>query len=248
MVCIGTGKMVADERRMRYTPELYFKSADEMRALFPDHPEAISNTLEIADRINLALEFGVSKYPEYPMPEGKTREAYLRELCYKGLRRSLRRTGGNRPGAGQAARLRIGRAGEGRVRQLSPDRLGLHSFREAARDSGRPRPRFGRRFPGRLRSWNYRYRSVAIRAHLRAVPESGTRFAARHRRRFLQGSAWRSARIRSPKIRRSPRLADRDVQQNEREERRARRRAGHRAFLRRGGPARPHDSYRTGSR
>ncbi len=85
MVCIGTGKMVQDERRMRYTPELYFKSADEMRALFQDHPEASSNTLEIADRIDLALEFGVSKYPEYPMPEGKTREAYLRELCYKGL-------------------------------------------------------------------------------------------------------------------------------------------------------------------
>src|SRR6266446_6492466 len=85
MVCIGTGKMVHDERRMRYTPELYFKSADEMRALFPNHPEAITNTLVIADRCNLALEFGVSKYPEYPVPEGKTREAYLRELCYKGL-------------------------------------------------------------------------------------------------------------------------------------------------------------------
>jgi DNA polymerase-3 subunit alpha len=85
MVCIGTGKMVQDERRMRYAPELYFKSADEMRALFPGHPEAITNTLEIADRINLALEFGVSKYPEYPAPEGKTREAYLRELSYKGL-------------------------------------------------------------------------------------------------------------------------------------------------------------------
>jgi DNA polymerase-3 subunit alpha len=85
MVCIGTGRMVHDERRMRYTPELYFKSADEMRALFPDHPEAITNTLEIADRINLKLEFGVSKYPEYPTPDGKTREAYLRELCYKGL-------------------------------------------------------------------------------------------------------------------------------------------------------------------
>jgi DNA polymerase-3 subunit alpha len=85
MVCIGTGRMVHDERRMRYQPELYFKSADEMRALFPDYPEAITNTLVIADRINLELEFGVSKYPEYPVPEGKTREAYLRELCYKGL-------------------------------------------------------------------------------------------------------------------------------------------------------------------
>jgi len=85
MVCIGTGKMVQDERRMRYPPELYFKSADEMRALFPQHPKAITNTLEIADRINLALQFGVSKYPEYPAPEGGTREAYLRELCHKGL-------------------------------------------------------------------------------------------------------------------------------------------------------------------
>ncbi len=85
MICIGTGKMVHDERRMRYTPELYFKSADEMRALFPDHPSAITNTLEIAERCNLELEFNISKYPEYPVPEGKTREAYLRELCYKGL-------------------------------------------------------------------------------------------------------------------------------------------------------------------
>ncbi len=85
MICIGTGKMVHDERRMRYTPELYFKSADEMRALFPEHPEAITNTLEIAERCNLELEFGKSKYPEYPVPEGKSREAYLRELCYQGL-------------------------------------------------------------------------------------------------------------------------------------------------------------------
>src|SRR5438045_7579831 len=56
-----------------------------MGALLQDYPEAITNTLVIADRINLQLEFGVSKYPEYPAPEGKTREAYLRELCYKGL-------------------------------------------------------------------------------------------------------------------------------------------------------------------
>ena len=48
MICIGTGKMVHDEKRMRYVPELYFKSADEMRALFPEHPETISNTIAIA--------------------------------------------------------------------------------------------------------------------------------------------------------------------------------------------------------
>src|SRR3954453_14410486 len=85
MVCIGTGRMVHDERRMRYTPELYFKSADEMRALFPDHPSAITNTLEIAERCNLKLDFTKTNFPECPASEGKTREVYLRELCYKGL-------------------------------------------------------------------------------------------------------------------------------------------------------------------
>src|SRR5436189_911347 len=85
MLCIGTGKMVQDESRMRYAPELYFKSPAEMRELFKDFPEAITNTLVIGERCNVTIEFGKSKYPEYPVPEGQTREGYLRELCYKGL-------------------------------------------------------------------------------------------------------------------------------------------------------------------
>jgi len=86
MLCIGTGKMVQDETRMRYVPELYFKSPDEMREVFRDFPQAIENTLKIGERCHLDLEFGRSKYPEYPVPAGKTREGYLRELCYSGLR------------------------------------------------------------------------------------------------------------------------------------------------------------------
>jgi DNA polymerase III subunit alpha len=86
MLCIGTGKMVQDENRMRYVPELYFKSPAEMREVFRDFPEAIANTLKIGERCQLDLEFGRSKYPEYPAPPGKTREDYLRELCYEGLR------------------------------------------------------------------------------------------------------------------------------------------------------------------
>jgi DNA polymerase III subunit alpha len=85
MLCIGTGKMVQDENRMRYVPELYFKSPAEMREVFRDFPEAIANTLKIGERSHLDLEFGRSKYPEYPAPAGKTREGYLRELCHKGL-------------------------------------------------------------------------------------------------------------------------------------------------------------------
>ena len=85
MLCIGTGKMVQDETRMKYTPELYFKSPAEMRELFKDHPEAISNTLAIGERCDVTIEFGRSKYPEYPVPNGQKREAYLRELCDTGL-------------------------------------------------------------------------------------------------------------------------------------------------------------------
>jgi len=85
MLCIGTGKMVQDENRMRYKPELYFKSPEEMREIFRDFPEAIANTLKIAERCNLEIELGKSKYPEYPAPEGTSRIAFLRELCAKGL-------------------------------------------------------------------------------------------------------------------------------------------------------------------
>lgn len=85
LLCINTAAKIEDEQRMRYEPELYFKSPAEMQEVFRDFPEALINTLAIADRCNVELEFGKSKYPDYPAPEGKTREAYLSELCYKGL-------------------------------------------------------------------------------------------------------------------------------------------------------------------
>ena len=55
MICIGTGAMVHDEKRMRYVPELYFKNGDEMAALFADQPQAISNTVDIAERCHAKL-------------------------------------------------------------------------------------------------------------------------------------------------------------------------------------------------
>ena len=85
MLCIGTGKMVQDEQRMRYKPELYFKSPQEMRELFREFPESIANTLVVGERCRLDLEFGRSRYPEYPMPDGQSREEYLRDLCRQGM-------------------------------------------------------------------------------------------------------------------------------------------------------------------
>ncbi|MEI6071025.1 MAG: DNA polymerase III subunit alpha [Verrucomicrobiae bacterium] len=86
LICIGTGSMVLDEKRLRYSPELYFKSAEEMRAIFSELPEACDNTLEIAARCGFEMEFGQPKYPAYEPPAGTTREAFLRKLCYEGLR------------------------------------------------------------------------------------------------------------------------------------------------------------------
>ncbi|MDP9292304.1 MAG: DNA polymerase III subunit alpha, partial [Verrucomicrobiota bacterium] len=101
MICIGTGAMVADERRMHYVPELYFKSPAEMKELFREFPEAITNTLEIAERCNLSLEFGIPKYPAFEPPAGKTREEFFRELSYEGLRRRYGERAENDPGIRQ---------------------------------------------------------------------------------------------------------------------------------------------------
>ncbi|HEY5893724.1 MAG TPA: DNA polymerase III subunit alpha [Chthoniobacterales bacterium] len=85
MICIGTQAMVHDERRMRYSPELYFKSPEEMKALFGDVPGAIENTLAIAEKCNLELDFGKTKYPAYQCPDGLTAEQYLRKICEEGF-------------------------------------------------------------------------------------------------------------------------------------------------------------------
>jgi len=85
MICIGTGSNVTDEKRMHYVPELYFKSQDEMAALFPDYPEAIANTVKIADMCNLKMEFGKAKYPAFINPPGMTSEEHMRKICQEGL-------------------------------------------------------------------------------------------------------------------------------------------------------------------
>ena len=87
LLCIQMKKTVNDQQRMRFDNHFYFKSVDEMREALKDYPpEAITNTLEIADRCKLKLEYGESVMPKYEVPEGHTNDSYLKELCYQGLR------------------------------------------------------------------------------------------------------------------------------------------------------------------
>lgn len=86
LLCIQTGKKVADEDRMRYEGgQYYLKSEDEMKRLFSYAPEALENTHDIADRCNVDIEFGVTKLPKFDVPEGYTSWEYLNYLCTKGL-------------------------------------------------------------------------------------------------------------------------------------------------------------------
>ena len=86
LLCIQTGKKLADENRMRYEGgQYYVKSEEEMAALFPYARQALENTQKIADRCSVEIEFGVTKLPKYDVPEGYTSWEYLQKLCYEGL-------------------------------------------------------------------------------------------------------------------------------------------------------------------
>lgn len=86
LLCIQTNHTVSDDNPMRFqTDEFYLKSEEEMRALFPGHPEAADNTAVIADRCQVEFEFGKLKLPHFEVPGNRDHTEYFREECYKGL-------------------------------------------------------------------------------------------------------------------------------------------------------------------
>jgi DNA polymerase III subunit alpha len=86
LICIGTQTVLTDSKRMQYVPEqFYLRSAKEMAALFNEVPEAVRNTLEVAEKCCLEIEFGKLHYPVFEPPEHFTREGYLRQWLAEGL-------------------------------------------------------------------------------------------------------------------------------------------------------------------
>lgn len=108
LLCLQTGKKLADEDRMRYEGgQYYVKSEEEMKGLFPYAWEAVENTARIAKRCNVEIEFGVTKLPKYEVPKGYDSWTYLNKLCDDGL--ALRYGDGNAPAGttGQTLRERL---------------------------------------------------------------------------------------------------------------------------------------------
>lgn len=88
IVCIQTGKVIADTERMRYvdTPDYYLKTPEEMVESFLDLPEAIENTVKLADKVDLQIKLGEWYFPEFELPENKTAGEVLREMAYSGAK------------------------------------------------------------------------------------------------------------------------------------------------------------------
>ena len=88
LLCVQTGKTMKDPDHWRFSSQQFFlKSPAEMRALFGEVPDALANTIAVAERCNLELAFGKIRLPKYVVPEGHTLESYLRKLAEEGLRR-----------------------------------------------------------------------------------------------------------------------------------------------------------------
>lgn len=88
LLCIQTGKIVEDPNRMKFpNDEFYLKSSQEMTALFAEYPEALANTVKIAERCQVNFDFNTYHLPEFSVPEGYTAKSYLAMLCEKNLER-----------------------------------------------------------------------------------------------------------------------------------------------------------------
>ncbi|MEN3014020.1 MAG: DNA polymerase III subunit alpha [Endomicrobiia bacterium] len=88
LLCISTRTTLDDPDRLRFSSdEFYFKSPQEMYAVFKDFPEALKNTLEIAEKCNLIIDFSKIYLPEIELPAGETADSLLRKLCYEGIKK-----------------------------------------------------------------------------------------------------------------------------------------------------------------
>ena len=150
--------------------EHYLKTADEMRWLFRDHPEACDNTLWIAERADVTIEFGKAPLPDFPIPDGFAGvDEYLRHLTFDGARARW----GDELAADVVQRLDfelVDDRDDG-LQRLLPHRLGPDRPRPRAGHPGRPRPRLGRRLCRGLLPAHHRPRPDPLRPAVRALPQ-----------------------------------------------------------------------------
>ena len=178
------------------------KSAEEMARVFAEIPEACRNTLAVAERCNLTLEFNRFHLPRYVVPDGHTLESYLQELARAGLRPRYGAEPGRRPRG--AARPRAGRHREDGLRRLLPGGVGLHPLRAAAGHRGGSGARVVGGVAGGLLPRHHQRRSHPVRAPVRAIPEPRADLDAGHGHRLRRRPARRGHPLRGRPLRARP--------------------------------------------
>lgn len=94
LLCVQTGKFLSETKRLRMidTPDYFLKSPEEMAESFSDMPEALENTVKIAEQVNVELPLGVARFPVYETPDNKNSMEYLREMTYQKAAEKLKMT------------------------------------------------------------------------------------------------------------------------------------------------------------
>ncbi len=91
LLCVQTRKLISDDKRMTMmdSPDFYLRSTEEMAELFHEVPEALENTVKIAEQCDVPIEVGKLHFPAFPVPEGETEQSYFRKLAYEGLKKKV---------------------------------------------------------------------------------------------------------------------------------------------------------------
>ena len=229
LLCVGTGKTMADPNRFKLDGDGYYlKSPAEMRSLWADKHdlrEACDNTLLIAERCDVSFTEGNGTYmSRFPVPDGRDRAELVPQ---GGRRRSAAALPERHPGRSAAAgRLRGRRHLADELPRLLPRGRGLHQLGQGPRHPGRSGPRIRRGLDRRLRDAHHRPEPARARADLRALPQPRPRVHARLRHRLRRAPARRGHPLRHRALRQRPRRADRHLRHDQgqagREGRRAR--------------------------
>lgn len=92
LLCVGTGRKQAEEKRLKFTTNhFYYKTQEEMVEVFKDLPQAIESTIEISNKCEIKLQFDQLHLPEFPVPAGESSDSYLEKLCLEGLKKRMGR-------------------------------------------------------------------------------------------------------------------------------------------------------------
>ena len=209
LLCVQTGSMLSDPKRFKFDgQEHYLKTADEMRYLFRDYPEACDNTLWIAERADVEIEFGKVELPDFPLPEGFTSaDDYLAHLTWEGARQRWGAELADPAEAGaqkdlvERVQFELETIASMGFSGLLPHRVGPHRPCQAQRHPRRARPWLGGGMRRRLLLVDHRPRPDPLRLAVRAVPQSEPHLDARHRHGLRLAVPGRDDPLRVGKVR-----------------------------------------------